>query len=87
MPVLFLFFFFFFVPVFFVLVEIEVVVFLVLIVFRGKFNGIYAGDRQRRSALITGKDVSLIQFFFFHVDGSVTFRTTDHKIIDLSAKR
>src|SRR3954454_15248284 len=87
MPLFLVFFFFVFVCVVFILVEIEVCVLFILVVFRGKLHGVDACDCQRGSALIAGKNVSLIQFFFFHVDGSVTFRTTDHKIIDLSAKR
>jgi hypothetical protein len=86
-PLFFVFFLFLFVGVVFILVEIEVFFFLFLVVFRAEFHRIDARDLQRSPTLIAGKDVSLIQFFFFHINGSVTFRTTDHKIIDLFARR
>src|SRR5437763_15708139 len=64
----------------FVLVLVEVVVFVVfaLRIFRFKLDRIHAGDGQRSSALIARQHVTFVQFFFFHVDGGVTFRATHH---------
>jgi hypothetical protein len=77
-PILFPLCLFFFIFVVFVLVVIEVLGGFVPFTLRLKLNGIDASNRQRSSALIAGKNVPFVQFFFFHIDGSITFWTVDH---------
>jgi len=80
MPAFFLFWLvlFLFVSFVFVLVVIEILVVFVFLVFRFELHGVYARNGQRGSALITGEDIALVELFFFDVDRSVTFWTTDH---------
>jgi hypothetical protein len=79
MPVLFplcLFFVLLFILVF---VVIEILGGFVAFTFGLEFNGIDARDRQRSSTFVARKNVPFVQFFFFHIDGSITLGTIYHE--------
>src|SRR6185437_12921577 len=69
-------------PLLFFLLLLLVVV-RVLVIFGGVFFGfqfdwLYTRDLQRSPALIARQNIAFVEFFFFHIYGSVTFRAADH---------